>query len=72
MIGVFFSYVLKQRKMDVSYIINGVLGSLVSITGKILVSEYYRTLNIGISPYCTLAVFRVEMYGSYVMCALIQ
>ena len=30
---VFFSYIVKDRKFDVTYIINGLLGSLVAITG---------------------------------------
>ena len=28
------SYVMKRRKLDVSYLINGVLGALVAICGK--------------------------------------
>ncbi len=29
-----FSYVFKKRKFDIGYLINGLLGSLVGITGK--------------------------------------
>ena len=31
-----FSYIVKDRKFDVTYIINGLLGSLVAITGMVI------------------------------------
>jgi len=29
----YFSYIVKDRRFDVTYIINGLLGSLVAVTG---------------------------------------
>ena len=34
-----FSYVTKRRKVDIKFIIRGVLGSLVSVTGKLYLYE---------------------------------
>lgn len=41
---IFYSYVTKKRKFDIVYIINGVLGSLVSITGTVITGIFFGPL----------------------------
>ncbi|OWF54005.1 ammonium transporter 3 [Mizuhopecten yessoensis] len=46
--GLMMSYVIKQRRFDISYMINGVLGSLVGITANCAIAEPWEGLLIGI------------------------
>ncbi|XP_070542958.1 putative ammonium transporter 3 [Ptychodera flava] len=45
--AIFLSYVTKRRKFDVGYLINGVLGALVSITALCALSHPWQGLVIG-------------------------
>ncbi|KAJ8029862.1 Ammonium transporter 2 [Holothuria leucospilota] len=50
------SYITKKRKFDVSYIINGVLGALVSVTGALTCCDLWtRNPQYDIKSYCALA-----------------
>ncbi|XP_060065531.1 putative ammonium transporter 3 [Ylistrum balloti] len=46
-VGLIMSYVMKQRRFDISYLINGVLGSLVGITANCAMAEPWEGLVIG-------------------------
>ncbi|XP_014664081.1 PREDICTED: putative ammonium transporter 3 [Priapulus caudatus] len=48
MTGLLLSYVTKRRKLDVSYLINGVLGALVSITALCALAEPWEGIVIGV------------------------
>ncbi|XP_077867205.1 putative ammonium transporter 2 [Saccoglossus kowalevskii] len=46
-VGIFLSYILKKRKFDILYLINGVLGSLVSGTAICALARPWEALLIG-------------------------
>ncbi|XP_002736982.1 putative ammonium transporter 3 [Saccoglossus kowalevskii] len=46
-VGIFLSYTTKKRKLDVNYLINGILGSLVSITAMCALIHPWEGIVIG-------------------------
>ncbi|XP_069137863.1 putative ammonium transporter 3 [Argopecten irradians] len=46
-VGLTLSYLMKQRRFEISYLINGVLGALVGITANCAVAEPWEGLLIG-------------------------
>ncbi|XP_033750890.1 putative ammonium transporter 3 [Pecten maximus] len=46
-VGLIMSYIIKQRRIEISYLINGVLGALVGITANCAMAEPWEGLLIG-------------------------